>query len=211
MKKIGLLTMIILTLLAGGACQKQGTSAAASDANSTAVNSTENGNADQASSRQPPQAASAPKGLKPSEPCGWFQDSLQVKAEEYKQSPSMSDLYYCRQLKPLANHSAFEYHAIGDAETIKKFSVFVRVNDRHSAKQKENSHKMLALATMEIADRASGHTLTSEILTAILSGDTKKFTLEPSADPTKPQLKTVSVENNKRNDGWYSMNATLEF
>lgn len=209
MKTIGLMMMIILTMLAGAACQKQRAISSSADANSTRDDSAGNGSADRASSET--ETPPAPKGLKPSDPCGWFNDSLEIKAEEYKQSPSIPDLYYCRQLKSLANQSAFEYHAIGDAETIKKFSVFVRVNERHSAKQKENSHRMLALAAMEIADRASGHQLTNEILTAILSGDTKEFTLDPDGDPTKPQLRIVSVENNKRNDGWYSMNATLEF
>lgn len=203
MKNLGLLTLIALVFF-GASCGKRETSA--TNTNSNAVNSTENGNANQTSEK-----ISAPKGLKPSEPCGWFEESLQLKAKEYKQSPSMPELSYCVQVKPLANNSSFEYHAIGNAEIIKKFFVYVRVHERHTAKQKEASHKILALAAMEIADRASGNTLTEEILGAILSGDTKEFKLDPSADSTKPQLKTVSVEKEKRTEGWSVMTVTLEF
>ncbi len=203
MKNIGLLILIALMFL-GASCGKRETTVA--NTNSNAVNLAENGNANQTSEK-----VSAPKGLKPSDQCGWFEESLQLKAKEYKQSPSMPDLSYCVQVKPLANNSSFEYHAIGNAEIIKRFFVYVRVHERHTTKQKESSHKILALAAMEIADRASGNTLTDEILGAILSGDTKEFTLEPSADSTKPQLKTVSVEKEKRPDGWSVITVTLEF
>ena len=123
----------------------------------------------------------------------------------------MPDLSYCVQVKPLANNSSFEYHAIGDAEIIKKFLVYVRVNERHSAKQKEDSYKMLSLTAMEIADKAGGQKLTDEILAAIVSGETADFILPPGDDKSKPQLKTVSVENEKRTEGWSVMTVTLKF
>ena len=203
MKKLGLLTLIIFTLF-GAACQKQETSAV--NASSNAVNSAKNDNSNQKSEQ-----VSAPQGLKPPEPCGWFEESLKLKAVEYKQSASMPDLSYCVQVKPLANNSSFEYHAIGNAEIINKFLVYVRVHDRHSAKQKEDFYKMLSLTAMEIADRASGNKLTEEILRAIMAGETKDFTLEPGADLTKPQLKTVFVENKNRGDGWSVRTVTLKF
>ncbi len=66
---------------------------------------------------------------------------------------------------------------------------------------------------MEIADHASGIKLSKEILTAILSEDTQEFTLDPGADPTKPQLKTVSVQTEPKPDdrGWYAIKVTLKF
>ena len=204
MKKLGLLTMIMFTFL-GAACQKQETSGM-TNTNSNAVNSTKSENSNQKSEQ-----VSAPKGVKPPEPCKWFEVSLKLKANEYKQSPSMPDLSYCVQVKPLANNSSFEYHAIGDAEIIKKFLVYVRVNERHSAKQKEDSYKMLSLTAMEIADKAGGQKLTDEILTAIVSGETADFILPPGDDKSKPQLKTVSVENEKRTEGWSVRTVTLKF
>lgn len=203
MKNSGLLILAIFMFFCV-ACQKQETSAV--NANSNVVNSTKNDN-----SNQKREQVSAPQGLKPPEPCAWFEKSLDLKAKEYKQSPSMPDLAYCVQVKPLANNSSFEYHAIGNAEFINKFFVYVRINERHSAKQKEDSLKMLSLTAMEIADRASGNKLTEEILEAILAGETKEFTIEPSADSTKPQLKTVSVENDKRTEGWSVRTVTLKF
>ena len=184
MKNLGLLTIVGFVLL-GAACQKQGTSVT----NVNTVNSNQKNE----------QVSSAPKGLKPSEPCGWFEESLKLKANEYKQSPSMPDLSYCVQVKPLANNGSFEYHAIGNAEMINKFLVYVRVNERHSAKQKEASYTMLSLAAMEIADRAAGQKIADEILKAILSGEPADFILPPGDDKSKPQIKTVYVENEKEN------------
>lgn len=198
MKNLGILTIVAFMLL-NSSCGKLGTSEA--NTNSSVVNSNQKNE----------QASSAPIGLKPPEPCGWFEELLKLKANEYKQSPSMPDLSYCVQVKPLANNGSFEYHAIGNAEIINKFFISVRVNERHSAKQKEASSTMLSLTAMEIADKAGGQKLTDEILAAILSGEPADFILPPGDDKSKPQIKTVYVENDKRTEGWYVRKVTLKF
>ena len=203
MKSLGLLTIASLILFSA-ACQKPETSNAKTNSNAVNAKTDENSN-------QTSEQVSAPKGLKPPEPCKWFEESLGLKAVEYKQSPSMPDLSYCVQVKPLANNGSFEYHAIGNAEIIKKFLVYVRVNERHSAKQKEDFYKMLSLTAMEIADRAGGQKLTDEILTAIFSGESADFILPSGDDKSKPQIKTVYVENEKRTEGWSVRTVTLGF
>ncbi len=203
MKNLGLLIITGL-ILVSAACQKTETSNAKTNSNAVNAKTDENSN-------QRIEQVSAPKGLKAPEPCGWFEKSLDLKAKEYKQSPSMPDLSYCVQVKPLANNGSFEYHAIGDAEIIKKFFVYVRVNEKHSAKQKEDSYKMLSLTAMEIADRAGGQKLTDEILKAIVSGESADFILPSGDDKSKPQIKTVYVENKNRGEGWSVRTVTLGF
>ena len=70
---------------------------------------------------------------------------------------------------------------------------------------------MTRLTAMEIADRAGGQKLTDEILTAILSGESADFILPSGDDKSKPQIKTVYVENKNRGEGWSVRTVTLGF
>jgi hypothetical protein len=195
MKNLGCLILIALTTLFGASCGKKEISAAPNGGNSNAADLKTNGNSNQKSE---PLSTAEMVRLKPSAPCGWFEESLKLKPVAYEQSLTMPDMYYCVQVKPLVNQSNFEYHVVGDAEKVKYLYVSVRPGARNDLKQDAQLQNMLTLAAQEALDKASGQKLTEEILDALLMSETKDFTLEPGDDKTKPQVKTVSIKKQNR-------------
>ena len=195
MKSSGLFLLIALFVFGASSCAKKETIVSANSGNSTAVDSKTSENSNQKS--EPVSAAEIVR-LKPSEPCGWFEESLKMKAEKYEASPTMPDLHYCTMVKPLINQSNLEYHVVGDAENIRYLYISVHSGARNDIKQDAQLQNMLPFAAQEILDKTSGQKLSEEILNALLMGETKDFTLEASADKTKPQIKTVSVEMKDR-------------
>ena len=197
MKTLRALAIVAFVLL-GAACQKQESPAT----NTSGQNS-----------NQQIEQASAPKGLKAPEPCGWFENSLGMKPLEYRQNSVEPSKYYCAQAKPLVNNSGFEYRALGDATTVNEFYLAVNISPRNDEKQNANLHRMLSLAAMEIADKAGGQKLTDEILTVIESGESRDFILPPGADQTRPQIKTVYVEHIPRDGKMfkYVKHVTMKF
>lgn len=205
-KKIELLMLVVLMILTAS-CGKQETSATI--VNSNAADSKADGNSNQ---KNEPISTETVR-LKPSAPCGWFEESLKLPPKEYKQSPTMPDMYYCVQVKPLVNQSNFEYHVVGDAEKVKYLDLSVRPGARNDIKQDGQLENMLTLAAQTALDRASGQKLSEEILDALLLGKTEDFTLEPGDDKTKPQVKTVSIklENRDRKPWKYVKGIELRF
>jgi hypothetical protein len=193
MKNLGLLTLLVSIMFGAASCGKH--EAAAVNANSNAAVSKTNENSNQKSE----QVSSAETvRLKPSAPCGWFEESLKLKPEKYEQSATMPDMYYCVQVKPLVNQSNFEYHVVGDAENVKYLYVSVHPGARNDIKQDAELQNMLTMAAQETLDKTSGQKLSEEILDALLMSETKDFTLAPSDDKTKPQVKTVSIKKQMR-------------
>ena len=110
----------------------------------------------------------------------------------------MPDMYYCIQVKPLVNQSNLEYHVVGDAENVKYLYISVHSGARNNLKQDAEMANMLDLAAQDILDKVSGQKLSQEIVNGLLMSETKNFTLEPGADKTKPQIKTVSIKKEYR-------------
>jgi len=194
MKNLGLL--ILLAFMAFNAsCGKQETSAA--NTNSNAVNPAKNGNSNQTSEQ-----VSAPKGLKPSEPCGWLETSLalDIKTKEYKESSYTPGRYDCDQAVVLVNGSQFNYSASGDATTIKQLYVAVSIRPSNTAKQKDALMALLFDAANQVAEKAGGQKLTDEMLMSIIAYERKEFTLAPGEDTTKPQIKSIITNEYKDND-----------
>lgn len=199
MNNLGLLT-IVLSGLIGAACQKPGATIANTESNTV-------------NSNQMVEQVSGSKGLKAPDPCGWFEKSLGLKARDYHPNSVEPSKYYCSQAKPLVNNSGIEYRAHGDATTVDEFYLSANISPKNSEKQNSDLHAMLSLAAMEIADKAGGQKLTDEVLAAILSGETADFILPPGEDKSKPQIKTVYVENIPRDGKMfkYVRHVTMKF
>jgi len=151
--------------------------------------------------------------LKAPEPCGWFEKSLGLKPQEYKQNFVEPTQYYCQQTKSLVNNSGFEYRALGSASEINEFYLSANVSPRNSAGQNADLHKMLTLAATEIADKTGGQKLSDEIAAAIENGQSGNFILQPGEDKSKPQIKTVNVERVEKDGKMfkYAMHVTMKF
>lgn len=188
MKNLGLLMMFCLIVFSA-ACGKSETSAANANAVNLKTEETSNQKSEQISSAVPPVSLKAP------EPCGWFEKSLKLKTEEYKEFPTSPGKYACGQGKGLVNYSSFTYNVTGDATTVKELYVGVTMRPQNTEKLKTDLMKLLWVAANEVAEKAGGQKLTEEMLTAIVSGEEKEFPLEPGADAAKPQIKTAFVNN----------------
>lgn len=202
--------MLISFVLFGAACEKRETSAANTENSNAAVfktNTTFNQTTESVSNAERIL-------LKPSdEPCGWFKESLKLPAKKYEQSPTMPNIYHCVQVKLLINQSNFEYHVVGDAEKVKYLYFSIHPGARNDIKQDAQLQNMLTLAVQDALEKVSGQKLGDEITHALLVSETREFTLEPGADKTKPQVKTVAIKKEAR-DGrvWkYVKGITLNF
>lgn len=180
--------MLISLILFSAACGKHETSAA--NANSNVVNL----KADQSTNQKSEQAA-APQSLKAPEPCGWFEKSLGLKPEEYKELSGTPGTFACGQGKGLVNYSAVTYNVTGDATTVKELYIGVTIRPQNTEKQKADLIKLVAGAANQIAEKTGGQKITEEIIAALLMGEEKEFDLAPGEDKTKPQLKTAFVNN----------------
>jgi hypothetical protein len=182
--------ILLVLVLSFTACQNQ-------DANKAQTNQTAGRNANAASNQAAGTASS--KGLKPPAPCGLLEKSLQMKAGEYKAIDETS--YYCQQTKLLVNYSGFEYRALGNSSEIKELYLALNLSTRNNEKQNADLHKLLALAAAELLEAATVQKLPDEVMTAILSDETKEFTLPTDgANAGKPQIKSISVEHLTRNE-----------
>lgn len=188
MRRIIPLAMLVVSVLAATACQNQDANRA--QTNQAAVNA--------ANSNQASQAA-ASKGLKPPEPCGFLEKSLQMKAGDYKAIDETS--YYCQQTKLFVNYSGFEYRALGSSSEIKELYLALNLSTRNNEKQNADLHRLLALSAAELLDTATGQKLPDEAATAILSDETKEFTLAADgAGADRPRIKSISVEHIARSE-----------
>ncbi len=136
-------------------------------------------------------AAPVTAGLKAPEPCGYFEQSLGIKAEQYRSSSG--EQYSCSQLKKLANSSTFRFQAYGNATFINTLVLDIFIFPQNTDAEKREMSQMLSSAAIEIADKASGQKLNAELIPAILFGESRDFTLAPGADGATPQIRTVSV------------------
>lgn len=194
MKNSGLLMLCVFVIFGASSCAKQETFAVNPENSNSAVSKTN------ANSNQTTESVSNAETvyLKPSAPCGWFEESLKLKAEKYEPSATMPDMFYCIQVKSLVNQSNFEYHVVGDAERVKYLYLSVRPGARNDIKQDALLNNLLTQTAQDALEKVSGQKLSEEITDALLMSETKEFTLEPSADKTKPQVKTVSIKKEAR-------------
>lgn len=203
--------LIIALCLAISGCSKSATSNQTASNTSTSANSA-NANAKE-SAPSASERASVPKGIKAPEPCGYFADSIGLKPAAYKSNSVSPERYDCMQSKPLVNYSGIVYTATGDVNNVNEFYLALNLSGKNNDKQNADLHELLALAASEIADRAGGQKLPEDVLRAILSSETKDFTLEPNAGETKPQLRTVAVEHREGGSSSfkYSTQVTMKF
>ena len=141
-------------------------------------------------------------GIKAPEPCGYLEQSIGLKPEQYKfLSSSNGEQYSCDQVKKLSTSGNLQYQAYGNATTINKLALTVYIFAQNTEDQKREMKKLISLAAIDVAKAASGQKLPedaiaecfSEIPATSISGESKTFTMAPGADETKPQIKTVTV------------------
>lgn len=189
MKRIIPLAVLVVLALSVTACQNQEANRAQTNQTPANTNADSNGAAGTASS----------KGLKPPAPCGLLEKSLQMKAGEYKAIDETS--YYCQQTKLFVNYSGFEYRALGSSAEIKELYLALNLSTKNNEKQNADLHRLLALAAAELLEAGTGQKLPDEVAAAILSNETKEFTLpSDSANADKPRIKTISVEHIARSE-----------
>ena len=166
------------------------------------ANSNTNVSANNANSNQKSEQVSTLFGLKPPEPCGWLEKSLSlnIKTEAYKESSYTAGRYDCNQAIVLVNRSQFNYTATGDAKTVKQLYVSVSIKPENTAKQKDELIDLLWDAANQVAEKAGGQKLTEEMLRAIIAYENKEFTLAAGEDSTKPQIKSVLIDEYKDDD-----------
>jgi hypothetical protein len=209
--EIVLLMIAVALSLAISACSKSATNNAPASNTTLSANSANTNAKESAPSAS--ERASAPKGIKAPEPCSYFADSIGLKPAAYKSNSVSPERYDCMQSKPLVNYSGIVYTATGDVNNVNEFYLALNLSGRNNEKQNADLHELLALAASEIADRTGGQKLPEDVLRAILSSETKDFTLEPGADETKPQLRTVAVEHSEGGSSSfkYSTQVTMKF
>lgn len=196
--KIILLVMLSCAFFSA-ACQKQ--NAATTNTN------TANTNAEKKIEK-----ASGPKGVKAPEPCAYFESSIGLTRKEYKANPANPARYYCSQFKPMVNYSGLVYEASGDANMINEFYLALNLSKANNEKQNGDLQQLLALAVTDIADKASGQKVPEDVLRAILTGETKEFPIEPNANETRGQIKTITVQRNSSGSSFkYSVRVIIKY
>lgn len=199
--KIILLVMLSCAFYSA-ACQKQ--NAATTNAN--------NANTANTNAEKKVEKASGPKGVKAPEPCAYFESSIGLTRKEYKANPANPSRYYCSQFKPMVNYSGLVYEASGDANLITEFYLALNLAKANNEKQNGDLQQLLALAVTDVADKASGQKVPEDVLKAILVGETKTFDIEPNANETRGQIKTIAVQRDSSGSSFkYSVRVIIKY